>query len=197
VSGALGNAGGNPWAGEVALHINGERQLMRLTLGALAELEAGLGEDTLVALVARFEEGAFSSRDVLALIVAGLRGGGWLGGAQDLLSADIAGGPVQAARLAGLLLLRAFSAPVAGDGAVRKAAGAAGVSAAGGGGGQATAGNRAATGARTGPADDAAHDCADEAIARGAGEYADAGSGDVAGAAAAAAACSGGKAGAV
>src|SRR6056297_1841296 len=64
----------NPWAGEVALVIGGERHVMRLTLGALAELEAALEQGSLVDLVARFEEGAFSSRDVLALIVAGLRG---------------------------------------------------------------------------------------------------------------------------
>ena len=65
----------NPWTGEVALVIDGERRVLKLTLGALAELEAGLDTDTLVALVERFEAGGFSSRDVLALIVAGLRGG--------------------------------------------------------------------------------------------------------------------------
>lgn len=101
----------NPWAGEVALNINGERRVLKLTLGALAELEAGLKLDTLMELVERFETGAFSSRDVLALIVAGLRGGGWQGQASDLLGADIAGGPVAAARVAGQLLARAFATP--------------------------------------------------------------------------------------
>ena len=79
------------------------------TLGALAELEAGLGSDTLVDLVERFESGAFSSRDVLALIVAGLRGGGWRGEAKDLLTAEIPGGPMQAAKVAAELLARAFT----------------------------------------------------------------------------------------
>ena len=101
----------NPLAGEVAIVIDGERRVMKLTLGALAELEAGLGTDTLVALVERFEAGGFSTRDVLALIVAGLRGGGWQGQATDLLAAEIGGGPLQAARLAGQLLGRAFSVP--------------------------------------------------------------------------------------
>lgn len=105
----------NPFAGEVALVIGGERQLMRLTLGALAELETGLGAGSLVDLVARFEEGGFSSRDVLAVIVAGLRGGGWRGSAADLLSAEIEGGPLAAARAAGALLARAFALP--GEGA--------------------------------------------------------------------------------
>ena len=101
----------NPWAGEVALVIDAERHALKLTLGALAELEAGMESDSLVALVERFEGGAFSTRDVLALIVAGLRGGGWQGHASDLLSAEIAGGPMQAARVAAELLARAFSVP--------------------------------------------------------------------------------------
>ncbi len=101
----------NPWAGEVALVLDGQRMVCKLTLGALAELEASLGTGTLVELVERFEGGAFSSRDVLALIVAGLRGGGWRGSVTDLLSAEIAGGPVGAAKVAAELLARAFAAP--------------------------------------------------------------------------------------
>lgn len=101
----------NPWAGEVALVLDGERRVLKLTLGALAELEATLGADSLIALVERFEGAAYSSRDVLALIVAGLRGGGWRGAADDLLSAEIEGGPVAAARVAAELLARAFMLP--------------------------------------------------------------------------------------
>lgn len=101
----------NPWAGEVMMTVDGVPHVCKLTLGALAELEAGLGTGTLVGLVERFEGAAFSSRDVMALIVAGLRGGGWRGAADDLLSADIAGGPVAAARVAAELLARAFSVP--------------------------------------------------------------------------------------
>ena len=103
----------NPLEGEVAIRLSGERHVMRLTLGALAELEAGMEADSLVALVERFETGAFSTRDVLALIVAGLRGGGWSGEARDLLAVEIEGGPVEAARLAGQLLARAFAFPTA------------------------------------------------------------------------------------
>ncbi|MDJ0828031.1 MAG: gene transfer agent family protein [Rhodobacter sp.] len=103
----------NPWAGEVALTIDGEPHVLKLTLGALAELEAELQEDTLVGLIERFEARRFSSRDVLALIVAGLRGGGWRGGAADLLAAEIEGGPVEAARVVGVLLVRAFQTPAA------------------------------------------------------------------------------------
>lgn len=99
----------NPWTGEVALKIDGKRHVLKLTLGALAELEADMKADTLVALVARFESQQFSSRDVLALIVAGLRGGGWHGDAADLMQAEFGGGPMQAAKVAAQLLVGAFS----------------------------------------------------------------------------------------
>ncbi|MDF1854907.1 gene transfer agent family protein [Pseudooceanicola sp.] len=101
----------NPWAGEVALVIDGERRVLKLTLGALAELEVALAADSLVALVQRFEAGGFSSRDVMALILAGLRGGGWQGEDGVLMNAEIEGGPMAAARAAAELLARAFVVP--------------------------------------------------------------------------------------
>jgi hypothetical protein len=102
---------GNPWAGEVDVSVDGVVHVARLTLGALAELEARLGTGTIVDLVERFERAAFSSADVLAVIVAGLRGGGLRVTADELLSADVAGGPVGAARAAAELLTRAFALP--------------------------------------------------------------------------------------
>ncbi|KPA22813.1 hypothetical protein shim_11010 [Shimia sp. SK013] len=105
----------NPWAGEVAIELNGARHVMKLTLGALAELEEHLGADSLVALVERFEGRGFSARDVSALILAGLRGGGWQGTGTDLSNAEIGGGPLEAARAAAVLLARAFSLPSDGD----------------------------------------------------------------------------------
>lgn len=101
----------NPWAGETALILDGERHVLKLTLGALAELEAGLESGSLVDLVERFEAGRYSARDVLALIVASLRGGGWQGQASDLTRSEIAGGPMGAAKVAAALLVRAFSLP--------------------------------------------------------------------------------------
>ena len=99
----------NPHAGEVALTLDGQRHVAKLTLGALAELEEALETGSLLDLVERFEGGRFSTRDVLALIVAGLRGGGWQGTAADLRTVEIAGGPVEAARAAAMLLARAFA----------------------------------------------------------------------------------------
>ncbi len=101
----------NPWAGEVAVVLDGQRHIAKLTLGALAELEAALVTGSLIDLVERFEARRFSTRDVLALIVAGLRGGGWQGTAADLRTVEIGGGPLEAARAAAELLARAFALP--------------------------------------------------------------------------------------
>ena len=101
----------NPWAGELRLVIDGQAHVLKLTLGALAELEAGLETGGLVDLVERFESGGIASRDVLALLVAGLRGGGWQGTARDLLQAEIEGGPMAGAKAAAQLLVRAFQIP--------------------------------------------------------------------------------------
>ncbi|MFN0114572.1 MAG: gene transfer agent family protein [Paracoccaceae bacterium] len=101
----------NPFAGEVEVVLNGERRVAKLTLGALAELEAALGTGTLVGLVERFEAQAFSVRDVLMVLVAGLRGGGWRGTAEELGRSEIAGGALAAARIAAELLARAFAVP--------------------------------------------------------------------------------------
>jgi hypothetical protein len=101
----------NPYAGEVAVWLNGKRHVAKLTLGALAELEEALAAGSLIELVERFEAGRFTTRDVLALLLAGLRGGGWEGAAADLLSVEVGGGPVEAARVAAELLARAFTVP--------------------------------------------------------------------------------------
>ena len=98
----------NPLTGEVELWLDGKRHLAKLTLGALIELETELGAESMVAMVERFEGGRFSSRDVMAVLVAGLRGAGWTGGMVELLAAEFRGGPVGAAQAAASLLARAF-----------------------------------------------------------------------------------------
>lgn len=99
----------NPFAGEVAVTLDGERHVCKLTLGALAELETELGEESLVALIERFEGTRYKAGDVLALLVAGLRGGGWTGTRRDLLTIEIEGGLEEAARVAAKLLVVAFA----------------------------------------------------------------------------------------
>ncbi len=101
----------NPLRGEVALVLDGEARVCKLTLGALAELETRLEADSLTALVERFEGETMRARDVLMLLVAGLRGGGWTGDLPDLLTAEIEGGPLEAARVAARMLALAFQPP--------------------------------------------------------------------------------------
>lgn len=101
----------NPWAGEVVLSLDGVAYRCRLTLGSLAALEAGLQAGGLLELVQRFETGRFSASDLLAVLLAGLRGGGWEGGAEELAAAEIGGGVIEAAGVAARLLARAFALP--------------------------------------------------------------------------------------
>jgi len=99
----------NPYRGEVTLVLDGQANILRLTLGALAELEEELEEKSILSLVERFEEGDFTTRELLALLAAGLRGGGWQGDLPDLKSAEIQGGPVGAVRIAARLLAVSFA----------------------------------------------------------------------------------------
>lgn len=97
----------NPYRGEVEITLDGKIYTMRLTLGVLAELEADMKSDSLMALVERFESGDFSARDLISLLTAGLKGGG----TDPLPKLDIDGGPVVAARAAAKLLRVTFAVP--------------------------------------------------------------------------------------
>ncbi|SDE67761.1 Phage tail tube protein, GTA-gp10 [Paracoccus isoporae] len=101
----------NPMRGEVEVTLDGVAHPARLTLGALAELEAELQAASLIALAERFEAGRFSAADVLAVLVAGLRGAGWNGDRAVLMRVEIGGGPVGAAQAAARLLHLAFALP--------------------------------------------------------------------------------------
>ncbi len=101
----------NPLRGEVELVVDGEPRILRLTLGALAELEARLKAESLLELIARFETGGFRVRDLIALVTAGLNGGGWRVSEAEFLRATIDGGPVAVAQAAARLLKLTFSVP--------------------------------------------------------------------------------------
>jgi hypothetical protein len=101
----------NPYRGEVDLEVDGEFRRMRLTLGALAELEERLESDSLFDMISRFETGAFRVRDLISLLTAGLNGGGMQITEAELLQCRIGGGPVAAARAAAKLLKVTFTLP--------------------------------------------------------------------------------------
>jgi hypothetical protein len=71
--------------GEVEAMLGGERRVLVLTLGALAELEQAFGGEDMLALAARFETGRISAADAIRVIGAGLRGAG-----NEIADADVA-----------------------------------------------------------------------------------------------------------
>jgi len=98
--------------------VNGETIAAKLTLGALVELEDRIGSKSLVDLVERFEEQAFSAKDVLAVLFVGCRAGGWAGTFQEFAASEIGKGPLDAAKSSAELLVRAFALPDSGGGAL-------------------------------------------------------------------------------
>lgn len=60
--------------GEVSVVLGGEARRLCLTLGALAEIETGLGVEGLAGLAERMR--ALSARDLMVVLKALLRGGG-------------------------------------------------------------------------------------------------------------------------
>ena len=99
----------NPHRGEVTAMLDGRAYTLRLTLGALADLETALDISDLVALAERFERGSLTSREAIAIIGAGLRGAG-----QDVTDEDVArmtpdGGVAALIKTAATLLTKAFA----------------------------------------------------------------------------------------
>lgn len=105
----------NPFRGEVSVTLNGSEHIMRLSLGALVSLETALEADSLLALVERLESGTLRSADLMAVIHAGLEGGGNPLSKQDLLHAQIDGGILALADAAGRLVALSFAMPTHAD----------------------------------------------------------------------------------
>jgi hypothetical protein len=98
----------NPRRGEISAVLEGEEKTLCLTLGALAELEARLGAGDLTGLGERFAGGRVSARDLIAILGAGLRGGGNAITDDDLARMSVEGGLRGAAEIAARLLLATF-----------------------------------------------------------------------------------------
>ncbi len=75
----------NAHRGEIEAALDGRRYRLCLTLGALAELEHGFGDEDMLALAQRFQSGRIRSLDAIRIIGAGLRGAG-----HDICDADVA-----------------------------------------------------------------------------------------------------------
>lgn len=66
--------GANGARGEAVVTLDGAPRRLCLTLGALAEIETGLGVEGLAAVAERMK--ALSARDLMVVLAALLRGGG-------------------------------------------------------------------------------------------------------------------------
>ena len=98
----------NARRGEVTITLDGRPHTLRLTLQGLAELESAFQLRDLAALGERFGSGRLASSDVIAILGAGLRGGGL-----DLPDTEVArlpfdDGPAGAVTAAMQLLVATF-----------------------------------------------------------------------------------------
>ena len=106
-------AGGraNRRRGEVEAVIDGERRILCLTLGALAELETAFSAGDLNGLAERFSSGRLKAADMIRVIGAGLRGGGNLFSDDDVAAMSVDGGIAGYALIVGQLLAATFAGP--------------------------------------------------------------------------------------
>lgn len=98
----------NTRRGEIEARLDGKTYTLCLTLGALAELESGLGAADLVSLAARFEANRLSARDILRIIGCGLRGAGHALTDDEISRMKVSGGLAGYVRIAADLLAATF-----------------------------------------------------------------------------------------
>lgn len=107
--GALNLGRANRRRGEVEAVLDGERRILCLTLGALAELETAFAADDLTGLAARFASGRMKAADMIRVIGAGLRGAGNVFSDDDVGAMSIEGGIAGYAAVVGDLLSATFA----------------------------------------------------------------------------------------
>ena len=98
----------NKHRGEIEAEIGGDRRVLVLTLGALAELESAFGACDLIALAERFGSGRLSARDLLRIIGAGLRGAGETISDDEVAAMTVEGGAAGYVRIAAELIAATF-----------------------------------------------------------------------------------------
>lgn len=94
--------------GEVEAVIDGERRVLCLTLGSLAELETAFGAGDLGGLAERFSSGRIKAADMIRILGAGLRGAGNLYSDDEVAAMSVEGGIAGCARIVGELLVATF-----------------------------------------------------------------------------------------
>ncbi|MEO2039913.1 MAG: gene transfer agent family protein [Martelella sp.] len=104
-----GSGRANRHRGEVEAVFDGERRILCLTLGALAELETAFAANGLADLGSRLSSGGLKARDLIAIIGAGLRGGGNAIDDEEVAAMGMEGGVAAYANLVGELLTVTFT----------------------------------------------------------------------------------------
>lgn len=99
----------NRHRGEVEAVIDGERRILCLTLGALAELETAFAAESLGDLARRFSTGQLKSADMIRILGAGLRGAGNCFSDDEVAGMAVEGGIAGSARVVGDLLTVTFA----------------------------------------------------------------------------------------
>ena len=100
--------GVNARRGEVAATLDGRERRLRLTLGALAELEQEFAAEDLSQLVERLSTGRLSATDMIRILGAGLRGAGEAVSDAEVASMHCEGGAAGFARIVSDLLTQTF-----------------------------------------------------------------------------------------
>lgn len=98
----------NKHRGEVSAQLDGKKWTLCLTLGALAQLEDHFKVNDLTALAEKLSSNALCASDFLAIIFAGLKGGGHDLQVSDVSDMRIQGGATGYAVLVGDLLKATF-----------------------------------------------------------------------------------------
>jgi len=99
----------NRHRGEISAKLDGRQWTLCLTLGALAELESRLQANDLSELAGQFSSGKLSADQLLAIICAGLRGGGHDLSDEEVAEMRVEGGIAGYANIAAELLTATFS----------------------------------------------------------------------------------------
>ena len=95
--------------GEIEADLDGEAYTLCLTLGALAELETAFESETLLGVIERFQSGQMRAKDIMAVICAGLKGGGHECTLDDVALMKVEGGIEGYIAIVSKLLNAAFS----------------------------------------------------------------------------------------
>lgn len=100
----------NRHRGEIEAEIGGRSYTLCLTLGALAEIEGAYGDDDMIAIAERFENGRIGASDAIRVIGAGLRGAGNAISNDEVAAMTVAGGAAGYLGIVARLLTATFVA---------------------------------------------------------------------------------------